>query len=523
MKRINLLLLFVLTGPLFAWAQVNIPGYAISTSKHYRESGVGNAQGRAGSASMTARALLGKDGKALVEVTTGTLDSTGTPPGSFAKVQFKPLDPNGNTMLSVNYTPLSTSGGYYSFTWPSLYRHEQVQLQGNIQGIDRNRNDVVTVVDTVKLRPDLAVENLSLPSSAVENQPVNISANIVERNGDASATTTCQLTVDGSKMDTINNVYVDAGGSVSCAFTYKFTSTGSHNIGVTAANVVPGDWDTGNNTASGSINITNPGVAEHAAASFWDGKGEIPLVANYADEIWYNGSPVYNLTDTYGDSGEEQQTHAQFSSGGCAGTTDAVPFSYPVSLTYTETMDGNAAYSFTDSVAGYSGSGLTNVSVCNSTATSFTQQYGSSYSNDHFEYVVSWEYLDASSNPLYTYQYVQFERRAGSVTYFSYGYECLWWGDCSDPSNYYSWNTSGHSTWGTLIPLGTSWVPSISAKDSAGNTFTGSIQVSLTGNSINEYQPNTCYSYGPDASGYSYQYCSGYNYDYTNTSGSASQ
>ena len=47
---------------LTAWSQSKLPGNAISSSKRYRESGISNATGRAGTATMTARALLGKDG-----------------------------------------------------------------------------------------------------------------------------------------------------------------------------------------------------------------------------------------------------------------------------------------------------------------------------------------------------------------------------------------------------------------------------------------------------------------------------
>src|SRR5579859_7588745 len=110
-----------------ASALSQVPGNAVSSSKHYRESGVGNATGRAGAASMTARALLGKDGNATVEVTTGAFDSNTTPPGNLAKVQFKPLTQAGNALFAQNFTP--TGGGYYEFTWPSLYRAEQIQLQ----------------------------------------------------------------------------------------------------------------------------------------------------------------------------------------------------------------------------------------------------------------------------------------------------------------------------------------------------------------------------------------------------------
>src|SRR5579859_5825298 len=196
MRRTTLFLLLPVLGVLPAMSQ-SVPGYAIANTKHYRESGVGNATGRTGSAHLTARALLGEDGNTTIEVTTGTLDSGVTPPGSFGKVQFKPLDPDGNAIVTKNFTPLSTPTGYYSFSWPTLYRHEQANIQANISGID-NRDDVVTVVDTVKLRPDLAVQRLILPDSPVVATPVAITANIVELNGDTSATTNCQLFVDGA-------------------------------------------------------------------------------------------------------------------------------------------------------------------------------------------------------------------------------------------------------------------------------------------------------------------------------------
>ena len=177
-----------------ALSQVKLPPNAVSSSKHYRESGVGNSTGRAGGATMSARALLGKDGNTTVEITTNpaaltNFDAPGTAPGAFSKVQYKPLTQLGNPLYAQNFTA-NTTTGYYEFTTPSAYRAEQVQIQGNITGIDQNRTDVVTLVETVKLRPDLVVKNVAFPSSQSVNQPVNLTANIVEMNGDASATTT---------------------------------------------------------------------------------------------------------------------------------------------------------------------------------------------------------------------------------------------------------------------------------------------------------------------------------------------
>jgi hypothetical protein len=371
------LFLSIFATSLSVWSLTNIPGNAVNSSKHYRESGVGNATGRVGSANMTARALLGKDGNTVVEVTTGALDSNSTPPGSFGKVQFKPLNAAGNALFAQNINP-TTSGGYYTFTSPSLHRAEQIQLQGNITGIDRNRTDVVTVVETTKLRPDLAVENLNFLSSAIISHPVNISADIVELNGDASATTTCVLAIDGTNVDQVKNVYVDAGGGVSCAFVYTFDATGGHTIQVTASHVVPGDWDTSNNSSSGSITITNPNTAEHAYANFSEISGAIPLIRSDLNQIWYLGNLVQDVANTFGDSGRQQGSSAAFYSTGCSGSTNAVPWQFPVNVTYSESMDGTPVYSYTDAgISGYAFSYQDAFSLCNGTVASVAAQIGS--------------------------------------------------------------------------------------------------------------------------------------------------
>jgi hypothetical protein len=107
-KRFVPVLLLSAAAPLSIWAQGQVPGYAVRSSIHYRQSGVGNAHGRSGSANVTARALLGKDHNTTIELTTGTLDSNATPPGSFTKVQMKPLTPSGAALFAYNVNGVST-------------------------------------------------------------------------------------------------------------------------------------------------------------------------------------------------------------------------------------------------------------------------------------------------------------------------------------------------------------------------------------------------------------------------------
>jgi hypothetical protein len=525
MRRTALFFLLPAFGALPAISQ-SVPGYAIPNTKHYRESGVGNATGRSGSAHLTARALLGQDGNTTIEVSTGTLDSNATPPGSFKKVQFKPLDPNGNAMFAQNFTQLSTDTGYYSFDWPSLYRHQQAQIQGNITGID-SRTDVVTVVDTVKLRPDLAVQNLTLPDSAIISTPVVITANIVEQNGDSSATTTCQLLVDGAIADQASNVYVDAAGSVSCSFSYTFTSTGGHTVQVTAANVMPADWDTANNSVSGNINIVNLNaeIAEHGTASFTDQNGGLSLSHFGTYQAWLNGSLGWSQTDSTTTTGREQISQAMFHSGACAGKTNAVPYQFPVTVAYTEAMDGTQVYSVTDTgITGQTKSYSVNQDMCDSTAVTYVTQLGSDVASDHIFRVISQSYYDSNSTLLQSYQEVDASRNAGDVTYFSSQYECDWWSNCNNPPSnyYYAWNTTSESTYGTLVTLGSTWVPNVTVTDAGGNGFGGSLGVSLFTNQITTGRPNKCTNSGPDVYGYTYQNCTSSLTSYTLTQGNAS-
>ena len=526
MKSATLALL-VLATSLSSWSLTHVPGNAVQSSKHYRESGVNNATGRSGSAHMTARALLSKDGSATVEVTTGTLDSTTMPPGSFRKVQFKALNAAGNPTMVQNLFP-PTASGYYSFASPSLHRAQQIQLQANINGIDVNRTDVVTLVETVKVRPDLAVANLNFPSSALANQAVNISANLVEMNADAGATTTCVLNIDGNNVDQVKNVYVDAAGSVSCAFVYTFNTVGGHTIQISATNVVPADWDTSNNSNSGTIDITNPNSAEQSFASFQDNNGGFPATATNTSKQWYMGTLMEDVSNTFGTSGHTQDSNTMFSSSGCTGSTNAVAWQFPVNVTYSETMDGKSVYSFTDT--GITGNSVSysgyNFPTCNGTVASENLQYGSDQADDHWNYLSSYQYFDGTGNLLMSSQSIQSERYAGDVTYFSYGYQCYYWsspsGTCTNPSDYYTWNTPSQQVYGTIVPVGSTWVPSVSALDAAGNTFSGSISVPLSAAQQTSSQPTTCQNLGPDGSGYTYQNCSSSEYNYTITEGSES-
>lgn len=378
----------------------------------------------------------------------------------------------------------------------------------------------MAVYETVKLRPDLAVQNLTFPTTAIVQQVVNIRASIAELNGDTGATTSCVLTVDANKVDQANNVYVDAGGGVTCEFSHTFSTTGTHSIQVTAASPVPGDWDLSNNTASATITISAAN-AEHATALFLDSNVNAPRQQTQTYQVSCQGNTVYSYSNSFGSSVHLQGASTLLQDYGCTGSTKAASWQVPVSISYTESMDGTQLYSFSDSGLSALATSLAVVpfAICSSTAESVVAQYGSNLTNGHFEYIGYVQYLDSAGNPVYSLQFVGVQREAGDVTYFSHGYQCSWWSNCSNPADYYSWNTAVGTAWGTMLPVGSTWGSSIAAQDASGNTLAANLSAPLTSTQQSAIVPSTCVNTGPDSFGYTYNYCSSIDSETTLTSG----
>jgi hypothetical protein len=312
---------------------------------------------------------------------------------------------------------------------------------------------------------------------------------------------------------------------VSCTFVYTFSATGSHTIQITASKVVPADWDTSNNSVTGAITILDIGIAQHGWA-FFNGLA-ISLSSLFSDERTYQGNVLENVVSNYSMSQNNQSSNVGFYSLGCAGISNAVLWQFPVNVTYSETMDGVPVYSSTDStVVGYSVSAPDNRSLCNSTVTSHTLQYSNNFTADHSHYLYAIEFFDGAGNVVYSQQSLSSSRNAGDVTYFSSGYQCYFWtapsGTCDNPSDYYAWNSSGGQSLGTIIPVGSTWVPAVSTQDSAGNTFSGSFSVPMNSGSYTNSPPPICYNYGPDTIGFTYQSCSSSTYTFASASADAS-
>ena len=457
----------------------------VPNGRRYLERGLKPAKGRSGSASLTARALLGKDGATTVEMTTGGLDGGGDGPGNINKAQLKPLDENGEALYARNYAGL-VGGGYFQTNVNDLRRGQQVQAQANITGIEAGRTNVVTVVETVKLRPDLAPTDLSSPARGVPGSPLNVSVVVRELRGDSGATADLVLYADGEEVDRAKGVWVDAGGTVSCVFTHTFTSAGTKQLEVKAEGAAPDDYDESNDVAAGSVEIGPP-----AGGELNYNVQVIDSNENYRSRVrerrYFNGVLQSEREEDFSSRGWRQ--HVNF-----YGWT-ARMVSFPLDISHDETRDG--APVFTNSYAGLHPTGVIDDSDGVTRFVSYnvwrydpaTGYYFNLYTNAS---------IDLATGARTETTFFSSNRQAGDVTYYSSGFERFWDGS-SGEEFFYSWNTRDRTTAGEHLLLGAGrYRVNVSLRAGDGAVYTASPEVELSPFDNSGREPDTCFDWSFD-------------------------
>ena len=481
---LSCLMLFALFSTSFAQtANTTSKPQLVPNARRYRESGTKPATGRAGSASLTGRVLVGKDGATTVELSTGQLDTGATPPGNIKKSQIKALDENGEALYARNYT--NSGGGYFTTTINDLHRGQQVQMQATINGIDANRTNVVTVVETVKLRPDLSTTDLSVPARGVPGNPVIISVVLRELRGDSGATTNLILYADGTAVDRANGVWVDAGGTVSCVFTHTFNSIGTKQLEVKAEQTAPGDYDISNNAVSGTVVIGSMTTSE-LNYSVRVSDGDDDFHEHIYEKRYFNGVLQTEREEDFSAKGWQQQVNF-------FGWT-ARMVSFPLSITHQETNDGSMVFS--DSYTN-----LTPDSVIDDSdgVTRFIAYNVARYESatGHYFNLSTTATIDLATGVRTEMTSFSSNRQAGDVTYHSAGYERFWDGTTGEEF-FYTWNTPDVFRAGTRIPLGTNYGINISLTTGDGTVYTASPGVTLDPFDNSGQQPYVCFDWSFD-------------------------
>ena len=373
----------------------------IDPSIQYRDSSIANAHGRSGNATIEARALRDKNGETLLDVTTN---------GTFAKVQVK-IPTSAGEAETVNYTGVGS--GAFSATIDGLARWQPIEVHATVTGVDANRTDVVSATETVKLRPDLAVGPISVPPHAAVGMPVRVTALVSEKNGDVGARTDCVLYAGTTELSRAANIWVDAGGAVTCSFAPIFASAGAQQLRVAVEKTSPADWDTANDSGSAQTQVYSAGQP-------------FPSWNTWARE--HSGTTEYQVTSRYYSNYRKSHETRQMS-------TMSAYFTGPMNV---ESLRVTAAVS-TDGELLYDGDEIEadyyrldpefwgDVAVI--------ELYGDGFDG------IMWSYGTGAN------QSVSFDLRriGGTVTYHTYGFEYDRW-----RGTYYTWNETGTLNHGTI-------------------------------------------------------------------------
>ncbi|HEU0053883.1 MAG TPA: hypothetical protein VFQ39_11935, partial [Longimicrobium sp.] len=273
---------------------------------HYR--------GRNDWADVEAVAVLGPNGITKLTATTGDLDdSTVIGRGIITRLQVK-VNPEAchGRSRSGRYTRHSEGDGCgcgRTFNYERLdERTETVSVPGLSRGDsilviatvrDGRRIDHVQLWVEVVLPPALKVD-LVVPPKVVVGAPTVVSATVTETNGDMGAGGTCKLYVDGVLVDQATGISVDAGETVTCAFTYTPTHTGPQNLEVR----VGGSSGTGGTTVTANdvatVDVVSP-VATTFAASAEDRSVATTTRLEYHWEKPDGSHKEYDKSETYTD------------------------------------------------------------------------------------------------------------------------------------------------------------------------------------------------------------------------------
>lgn len=447
-------------------------------SKKYSDNGAKPATGRSGSATISARALLGADGNTVIEVKTGQLDNAAVGIGNIAKIQLKAINGTGVAIRTQNFNNL-TGGGTWSHTTDQLGHNAPIQVQANVRDIDPKRTDVVTVTANVKKRPDMAVESVINPARVHVNQAITITALVSEINGDVGGTGSCVLFVNGTQADQAPVVWVDAGTSVTCQFAHTFTAAGDYDLKVAFTGVVPGDWSLANNERSGTIEVVLPVIdlSWNASVNSWSS------TSNQTRNYSYNDCYYYYYSCYYGSQQQVQSWSDQNSNLYYYASTYQAAAASPMNVDFSMTSGGtigslNAqALNVGEGCAFlYDGASGTQGNICtygSATTAQFQKNGGmSTY------YSQTWY----SNYSRYTYWYSGYY--VCGYDYDGYAYYC--WYSYPYTYEYYNsgyWTDNYSNAWGApQFSLGSSVATSFNITDANGLQFkaAGSFAVSET-------------------------------------------
>ncbi|HEY0870632.1 MAG TPA: hypothetical protein VGD55_09565 [Acidothermaceae bacterium] len=344
------------------------------------------------------------------------------------------LRPDGKHHDEMNFK-LKPAAGYFTAPMGHLVHGQAMNVDAIIKGVDKG-DDHLSVDDTVQYRPDLAVSRIDVPSAPTIGLPTSIAATVREMMGDLGATADCLLSIDGTVVDRVPSIWVDAAGVVTCHFTATFKTAGQHTLRVDVGNVRPGDYDMSNNGASATVTV-GAGFAFTASASDATYSG-----ADVTQVLDGSGNVLYDDNETF--SGSVQSASLNGSWG--------MPVKFPLASVSVTAQSGSDSWSLI---------GLPSLPAGSTDPSNGTCGSGSDTTGFNWVTVCT---ANVNGAPATTVAVSEF---AGEVTYHSDGV-CQQTTALADCAGGFSWNTGGSDVYAARHPFAGNLTLTVNVTDAAG-------------------------------------------------------
>lgn len=410
------------------------------------------ATGRSGTAALQVEALLSQTGATELTVLAEKADGATPDTAEIAALQVKLFGFDGQKLDTSNFA--GDGSAMLSAAFDALVRGQDVQVQANIRGIDGRRTSVVTVVDTVRWRNDLAVIDINAPATVMLGTYAHVDAVVSELNGDTGARADCVLSQDGVEIDRAGGIWIDGGDTVTCAFAHVFDVAGPHTLSVQLDGIFPWDDDATNNEKSVSIDVQAGTPMRYSA-----------FVEDYdVTTLWlYSGH--WNRLEGNGQRSAEWD-YDDHSTG------------WMQSVNFDGDSTQMSAFPLSRVSIEQSSAGESHVWNLEDVAGSLM------VSNRAHTITCAWESNPADAASLHVCNYephmpgapvgtsLEYRKRAGEVIYHSIGLESLWYtdadGNVGTPQTW-SWNSvTVDSAGGERWPVGDTWSWRVSLTDANG-------------------------------------------------------
>jgi hypothetical protein len=200
-------------------------------------------------------------GPAGAEMTLRVATASGcTVPTTLKKLQVKTSSGSDRQDVS-NLKDVPLQSGAATLELGRLARGDLVEADALVEPEDGRRTEVVRSQAIALLRPDLVVDSVQAPGQTLSVRPVEIRANIVERNGDVGAKATVTLSWGPSLLAT-QQVEVGPGGSATAAFAnVALTTPVPVELTVRVSDAAPAETDATNNKRSAKVEVTEHELA----------------------------------------------------------------------------------------------------------------------------------------------------------------------------------------------------------------------------------------------------------------------